>query len=145
MKRLQRPRSAPAAVIFRLPDYTPDGTGRLYVEADAEGGRYIPAGGIWKLPRLTWCLAHLRPVCADDVIILPGDQPENGRHVIYRRVRPSGADYQRPAWRPGPGGIQPSQSDYWLATKSAGHGIFTCLCFRSFHCAGDGGFGFRCV
>ena len=43
---------------------------------------------------------------------------------------------------PGLGGIQPSQSDYWQATRAMGHGDFQVL-VCSFHRPGDGRSGVR--
>ena len=39
---------------------------------------------------------------------------------------------------PGLGGIQPSQSDYWQATRALGHGDFFMTVFAPSHGAGDG-------
>ena len=60
----------------------------------------------------------------DDLVVLAGRQPQAGGHLLHRRSVAPGAILNVMRGGPGLGTIQPSQADYFQATKGGGHGDY---------------------
>ena len=60
----------------------------------------------------------------------PGISLKSEGSLLHSRQRPALPHHQRHARRPRPwGAIQPSQADYWQATRASGHGDFQNIVF----------------
>lgn len=124
---------AEAAILARVPPlsglshHAADRGRGLYGEENAEDRRDVFAGRERDRGHQHGLRRGRDGQAGDDLVLQPRYRAQVRGHFVSGGRRSARSHCQCAARRPGLGGIQPSQSDYFLATRGPGHGDFHVL------------------